>query len=184
MKRADAYTKLDSMLENKNLLKHCLAVEAALKAYAEYFDVPENEREDWAVAGLIHDADWEKFPDQHPQVIVEWLKENGADDDIINAVEAHGFAFNIEAKTQMAKILRAVDELTGLITATALVRESKKLSEVTVESVQKKWNNAGFAKGVNREDIVRGAAEIGVPLEKHIEIVLGAMQGISDELGL
>lgn len=182
--RERAWEKLNELMKNPNLVKHCLAVEAAMLAYADHFDIADPEKEKWAVAGLLHDADYEKYPDQHPQIIVEWLKEQEADEDLINAVEAHGFEFGVEPKTLMAKALRAVDELTGLLVAVALVRPSKKLSDVTVDSVLKKWGDKAFARGVKREDIERGASEIKVPLEKHIEIVLAAMQGTSKVLGL
>lgn len=182
--RNQAWEKLNELIKNKNLLKHCLAVEATMEAYADYFKITGEEKEKWKVAGLIHDADWEKYPDKHPHIIVAWLIEQHISSDIVNAVEAHGFIFNVPAKTLMAKVLRAVDELTGLIVATALVRESKKLADVTVDSVLKKWKVSSFAKGVNRADIEKGAAEINVPLEKHIEIVLFSMQKIAAELGL
>ena len=182
--RVEALDKLQSLISNKNLVKHCLAVEAAMTGYADYFKVAEKEKEKWAIAGLLHDADWEKYPDKHPLVIVEWLKKANAGEDIINAIEAHGFDFGIPAKTLMAKTLRAVDELTGLIVAVTLVRESRKLSDVSLDSVLKKWKVPSFAKGVKREDIEKGAAEIGVPLNKHIEIVLSSMQKIAGELGL
>ncbi|OQX51037.1 hypothetical protein B5M47_02180 [candidate division CPR3 bacterium 4484_211] len=184
MTRQQAWEKLNELMQNKNLIKHCLAVEAAMLAYANYFKIPKEEREKWAVAGLIHDADYEKFPHQHPQFTIKWLNKINADEDLVNAVAAHGFGFNVKAKTLMAKTLRAVDELTGLIVATALVRPTKKLSEVTVESVLKKWNSPSFAAGVNRKEIERGAQEIKVPLKKHIEIVLSGMQKIAGELGL
>lgn len=182
--RKEAVQKLNGLMENKNLIKHCLAVEAAMLAYADYFGVSDSEKEKWSIAGLLHDADYEKYSDRHPQIIIDWLRERGAGGDLINAVEAHGFEFDVEPKTLMAKTLRAVDELTGLIVAVALVRPSKKLSDVTVESVRKKWGDKAFARGVKREDIEKGAEEIKVPLEKHIEIVLAAMQGISGQLGL
>ena len=152
--------------------------------YADYFKVSKDEKEQWMLAGLLHDADWEKYPDQHPQVIIKWLQEQKASDDFVNAIASHGFDFNIEAKTLMAKTLRAVDELTGLIVAVALVRESKRLSDVTVESILKKWKTTGFAKGVNRSDIERGAKEIDIPLNEHINKVLTAMQAIAPQLGL
>lgn len=182
--RSQAWQEVNELIENQNLVKHCLAVEAAMRAYADHFQVPEAERQNWAVAGLIHDADWEKYPDQHPNMIIEWLKENGADPSVVNAVASHGFEFDVEPQTLMAKTLRAVDELTGLIVAVTLVRESKKLADVTVESVRKKWGTTGFAKGVKREDIERGAVEIGVELDDHIATVLKAMQETADELGL
>lgn len=182
--RNKALEKLHELIDNQNLVKHCLAVEAAMLAYADQFGVSEDEKEKWAIAGLIHDADWEKYPDDHPQIILQWLKEEGASKDLINAVAAHGFDFGVEAETLLAKTLRAVDELTGLIVAVALVRPSKKLVDVTVESVLKKWNDKSFAKGADRAEIERGADEIGVSLNEHIDTVLKAMQAISSDLGL
>lgn len=182
--RSQATDKVNELISNNNLKKHCYAVEAAMGAYADYFKVSPDEKEQWMLAGLLHDADWEKYPDQHPQVVIKWLQEQGASDDFINAIAAHGFNFNIEAQTLMAKTLRAVDELTGLIVAIALVRESKKLADVTVESIVKKWKTTGFAKGVNRSDIERGAQEINMSLNEHINIVLTTMQAIASRLGL
>ncbi len=182
--REVAFQKVDELISNPNLIKHCLAVEAAMNAYADYFKVSTAEKEEWAIAGLLHDADWERFPTEHPQIITQWLQEQNENEDLQNAIAAHGFNFNVEAKTLMAKTLRAVDELTGLVVAVTLVRASKKLADVDVESVLKKWHVAGFAKGVNRDDIEKGAAEIGVPLTEHIQIVLKAMQDISGDLGL
>lgn len=182
--REQAWEKLNELIENRNLIKHCLAVEAAMLAYAEHFAVPEPEREKWAIAGLIHDADWEKYPQQHPQIILKWLAEQDADHGTINAIAAHGYNFGVQAKTQLAKTLRAIDELTGLIVAVTLVRPSKKLADVTIEAVLNKWNVTSFARGVKRKDIERGAKEINMPLRKHIEIVLAAMQRIAPDLGL
>ncbi len=182
--RDKALKKLQELVSNKNLIKHCLAVESAMLAYADYFGIKdEGERLKWAIAGLLHDADWEKFPDEHPNVVVGWLKEQKVPEDLINAVASHSFNFGVEAKTLMAKVLRAVDELTGLIVAVALVK-GKNLDNVKVQSVLKKWKDKRFAAGVNREDIERGAEEIGVPLEKHIEIVLEGMKKIKKKLEL
>lgn len=181
--RDEAWEKLHEMMSNKNLIKHCLAVEASMGYYANYFSIPEKDQQMWKVAGLLHDADYEKHPDKHPKVIVDWLTKQDQPEDLINAVASHGFDLGVEAKTKMAKTLRAVDELTGLIIAVALVK-SGKLSDVTVSSVQNKWSKKAFAKGVKREDIERGAKEIDVPLDAHIEIVLAALQGISGDLGL
>lgn len=178
------WEKLNELVDNKNLIKHCLAVEAVMLRYADYFDIPKKSREKWAVAGLIHDADWEKYPEEHPQIIVNWLTEQGAGKEVVNSVASHGFEFSTEPESLMAKTLRAVDELTGLIVAVTLVRPSKKLTDVSVESIQKKWDVTSFARGVKREDIEKGAKEIGVPLEEHIGIALTAMKETSDKLGL
>lgn len=181
--REQAWEKVNELIKNQNLVKHCLAVEGAMRAYAEHFRIGEEEREKWAIAGLVHDADWEAFPDEHPGVIVKWLRGQEAEENVINAVEAHGFDFNVEAKSLMAKTLRACDELTGLIVAVALVKD-RKLVNVTVESVLNKWKKKDFAKGVKREDIERGAEEINVPLDKHIKVVLEAMKEKSETLEL
>lgn len=181
--REQAFQKLNELVKNQNLIKHCLAVEMAMRAYAKHFDMPEEEREHWAIVGLIHDADWEKYPEEHPNIIITWLAEQGASGELTNAVAAHGYNFNVEAKSLMAKTLRAVDELTGLIVAVALVKD-KKLANVSVKSIKKKWKDKTFAKGVNREDIMRGAQEINIPLEDHIGLVLTAMQENAGKLGL
>ena len=187
--RQQAWDKVNELIKIQNLVKHCLAVECAMRAYYDYFGVEADrtrndaERELWGIAGLVHDADWEAFPDEHPGVIVEWLREQGASDDVINAVEAHVWEFGIEAKSLMAKTLRACDELTGLIVAVTLVKD-RHLANVTVESVLNKWKKKEFARGVKREDIERGAEEIGVPVENHIEVVLEAMKRNAESLGL
>lgn len=171
-----------SWVENINLRKHCYAVEVAMSAYAAKFDPVNIEK--WKIAGLIHDADWDKWPEEHPHHLISWLNDHHVSEDVINAVAAHGFEFNIEPKTLMAKTLRAVDELTGLIVAVTLVQESKKLEDVTVQHVLRKWNKSGFARGVSRSDIERGAEEIEIELHEHIAIVLRAMQDISETLEL
>ena len=181
--RKQAWEKLNELIENQNLIKHCLAVEAAMHTYAEYFKIPEVEHELWRIAGLLHDADWEKNPEKHPQIIAQWLKEQQAPEDLINAIEAHGFEFGVEPKAIMAKTIRAVDELTGLIVAVALIKD-RKLSNVTVESIKNKWNTKAFARGVKRADITRGAQELDIPLDQHIKIVLTAMQNNAEVLGL
>ncbi len=183
LSRQQAWQKLNSLIDNPNLIKHCLAVEAAMGYYADYFNMPPAEKEKWQITGLLHDADWEKYPDKHPQVIVQWLKDQGEDEDVINAIAAHGFEFGVEPKTLMARVLRAVDELTGLIVAVALVK-GHKLANVQVKSVLKKMKDKSFARGVNREDIKRGAEEIELPLEEHIAHTLSALQNIADDLGL
>lgn len=182
--RSLARQKVAELISNPNLVKHCLAVEAAMGRYADYFNIGDEEKEKWLAAGLLHDADYEKHPDQHPKVILAWLKENGANEELLNAIAAHGFEFGIKPKSLMAKTLRAVDELTGLIVAVALVRKSRKLADVSVESILKKWKDKTFARGVRRGDIERGAEEINVPLKKHLEIVLAAMREIAPKLGL
>lgn len=175
---------LEEFLDNPNLKKHCWAVCSAMKAYAKHFNLKDKaEIEKWQVSGLLHDADWEKHPDKHPNVIVNYLKKLKADEDILNAVASHGFEFDEQPKTLMAKTLRAVDELTGLITAVALVK-GRKLDNVTVESVLNKWKDKRFASGVKREDIEQGARDLNIPLKEHILIVLSGMKAIKDKLGM
>lgn len=177
-----ALEKINEWIENPNLKKHCLAVEAAMIGYAEKFGVEEKEK--WSVAGLIHDADYQKWPKDHPNRILRWLEENGAEEDLINAVASHGVNLGIAPQSQMAKVLRSVDELTGLVIAVALVRPSKSLSEVTLEAVKGKWNKKEFARGVNRKEIEIATKELGIDLDEHIQTVLSALQKISKELEL
>ena len=181
--RDEAMGILEGWTKNPNLRKHAYAVEAAMKAYAEGFGEPV---EKWAVVGLLHDFDYERYPDlkDHPFKGAEWLKERGFADDLAQTVLAHAEHTGAARDTLMKKCLFAVDELTGLIVAVALVRPSKKLADVSVKSVKKKWKDKSFAAGADREAIERGAEELGVPLQEHIAVLLEAMQGVSDDLGL
>ncbi|MBI5305584.1 MAG: HD domain-containing protein [Chloroflexi bacterium] len=163
------------------LRKHMLAVEAAMKWYARKFGEDENL---WGNIGLVHDFAYEKFPDQHPQKDGEILRELGFPEDWVRAIWSHGDRLDIPRVTPLEKTLYAVDELTGLIIAVALVRPSKKLAEVDVSSVKKKWKDKAFARGVNREDIAKGAADLGVPLDEHIGNVLEALKGSAETLGV
>ncbi len=186
--RAEALKLVEEHTKNQNLIKHMLAVEAAMRAYARKFN---GDEEQWGITGLLHDFDYEKYPNSehhptqgHPCWGVELLRGKGYSDDICQAILGHADYCGVPRQSLMAKALYACDELTGLIVAVALVRPSKRLAEVTVDSVKKKWSDKSFARGVNREDIERGAQELGVPLDDHIQTVLSAMQGISDQLGL
>ena len=184
--REEAWEVLNEYTKNPNLIKHALAVEAGMKAYARRFG--ENE-EKWAVVGLIHDFEYEQYPDLgpggHPFKGAEIMREMGWDEALIRAVAAHAPEITgVTLDTNMEKAIYAVDELTGLITATALVRPSKSILDVKVSSVRKKWKDKAFAAGVKREDIEDGAAQLGVALSEHIGIVLEAMKAIAAELGL
>jgi len=183
MNREDAWKLLTEYTKSRNLIKHSRAVEAAMRAYARKFGQDE---EKWGIVGLIHDFDYEQHPtpEEHPLVGAKILEERGWPEDIIRAVKSHAEYLGVPRESLMEKALFAVDELTGLIVAVALVRPSKSIMDVTVKSVKKKWKDKRFAAGVNREDIERGAKELGVPLDEHIAIVLEAMQGIAEELGL
>jgi predicted hydrolase (HD superfamily) len=154
-----------------------------MRAYARKFGEDE---EKWAIVGLLHDFDYEKFPtpDQHPWVGSKILEERDYPEDIRKAILGHADYTGVPRDTLMAKVLYACDELCGFITAVALVRPNKKLEEVTVESVKKKLKDKAFARSVNREDIYKGAEELGIPLDEHIQFVIDAMKSIADKLGL
>lgn len=181
MNRSEAYDLLKEYTEKENLIKHALSVEAAMRRYAEIF----GENQDvWGIVGLLHDFDYEKYPDNHPSKGAEILKEKGLSTDWINAILGHARSTGVERKTLMAKTLFAVDELTGFIVAVSLVRPSKKIEDVSIKSVKKKMKDKAFAAAVSRDDIVKGAEELGVSLEDHINNVLEAMKGVATELGL
>jgi putative nucleotidyltransferase with HDIG domain len=176
------YTKSDS------LRKHMLAVEAAMRAYAVKFG---EDADRWGLAGLIHDFDYERHPnaehsstDGHPAYGVGVLRQRGWPEDILQAILGHATYSGVPRESLMAKTLFAVDELTGLVTATALVRPSRSLHEVDARSVKKKMKDKAFARGVNRDDVLLGAQELGVDLDEHIQFVVDAMKGTADALGL
>lgn len=179
----DAFNLLLEFTESENLRKHAFAVESAMRAYARKFGEDE---EKWAIVGLLHDFDYEKFPnqDQHPWIGSKILEERGYPEDIRKAILSHADYTGVPRDTLMAKVLYACDELCGFITAVALVRPNKKLEEVSVESVKKKLKDKAFARSVNRNDIYKGAEELGVPLDEHIQFVIDAMKSIADKLGL
>ena len=181
MTRDEAFALLTEYTKKENLIKHALAVEAAMRRYAEIFG---EDPEEWGIVGLLHDFDYEKFPDNHPYKGVEILKEKGLPEEWLEAILGHADYTGVERKTLLAKTLFAVDELTGFIVAVALVRPSKKIEEVAVKSVKKKMKDKAFAAAVNRKDIVKGADELNVSLEEHIKNVLEAMKAIAQELGL
>src|SRR2546429_1577790 len=182
--RNDAYKLMTSHVKNENLQKHMLAVEAAMRFYARKYGEDE---ELWAMTGLLHDCDYEEYPDlrEHTQVLAQWLREGGYDERIIYAILAHN-DLNVATHPRndlLSKALYACDEITGMITATALVRQ-KTLLGLPVSSVRKKMKTKGFAAGVNREDVVKGAAELGVDLDEHIAFVIQAMSDIATTLSL
>ena len=184
--RAEAWALLNEYTTNPNLIKHALAVEAAMRAYARHFNEDE---EQWGVVGLIHDFEYEKYPDLgpggHPFKGTEILRDKGWPEPVIRGVQAHAPQLTgITLESPMEKAIYAVDELTGLITAVALVRPSKSIMDVKVSSVKKKWKDRAFAAGANREDIEQGAEMLGIPLADHIAIVLKALQDIASDLGL
>jgi putative nucleotidyltransferase with HDIG domain len=181
--RQDAWEIVTEFTQNENLIKHMLAVEAAMRAYARRFG---GDEELWATVGLLHDFDWEihpTFPD-HPMKGAEILRQRGWPESIVRSVLSHADFTGVPRSGDLEHALFAVDELTGLITAVALVRPSKSIHDVDVKAIKKKWKDKAFARGANREDIERGTAELGIPLDEHIQVVLTAMQGIADLLGL
>ncbi|NBD36345.1 MAG: HD domain-containing protein [Chloroflexi bacterium] len=182
----EAWELLNEYTKNPNLVKHALAVEAAMRSYAQYFDEDE---EKWGIVGLIHDFEYDRYPDLgpegHPFKGKQILTEKGYPEELIRAVQAHApHITGVTPETNMEKAIYAVDELTGLIIAVALVRPTKSILDVKVSSVMKKWKDKSFARGVNREDIEEGAEMLGVPLKEHVGIVLNSMKGIADDLGL
>ena len=186
--RADALALMHEYTQSDSLRKHMLAVEAAMRAYATKFG---EDPERWGLAGLIHDFDYERYPNAehsptegHPAHGVRVLRERGWPEDILDAIMGHGTYTGVPRQTRMAKALFAVDELTGLVTATALVRPSRSVNEVDAKSVKKKMKDKGFARGVNRDDVLLGAQELGVELDEHIQFVVDAMRAAADSLGL
>ncbi|GAB4339215.1 MAG: HDIG domain-containing protein [Calditrichia bacterium] len=183
MKREAAYQLLTEYTQKDSLIKHALAVEAAMRAYAEKFG---EDVEAWGCVGLLHDFDYEKYPsmEDHPFRGAEILREKDYPDDWITAILGHANHTGTPRETLMAKTLYAVDELCGFITAVAYVRPNRSLTEVKVKSVKKKMKDKAFARQVNREEILDGVRELGVELDDHIAFVIAAMQKISDKLGL
>lgn len=184
MQREKALNLLKENLKNQNLIKHCLAVETVMKELAKHFGEDE---EKWAICGLLHDIDYEKTkgdPNLHSKIGSEMLKDLGLEEDICQAVLTHNEAHNIAPESLMAKALYCIDPLTGLIVAATLVLPSKKINDLQVESVLKRFKEKAFARGANREIIAQCQEYLNLSLEKFTEIVLSAMQKISDELGL
>jgi putative nucleotidyltransferase with HDIG domain len=183
MNREEAYRLMCEWTQNPNLRKQMLAVEAAMRAYARHFGADE---EAWGIVGLLHDFDYERHPSPeagHPFVGVEELRRRGVPEEWCRAILAHADYSGVRRETTMEKALYACDELTGFVVAVALVKGGA-LANVDVESVKKKMRDKAFARAVKREDIVRGAAELGVPLDEHIAFVTRAMTAAAVDLGL
>jgi putative nucleotidyltransferase with HDIG domain len=182
LNREESWELLCGWTASDSLRKHMLAVEAAMRAYARKFGEDE---EKWGITGLLHDMDYEKHPtpDEHPMVGVRELEGRGYPRDVIHAIKGHADYLDVPRDTLMSKTLYAVDELSGFIVACALVRPEG-LEGLKAKSVRKKMKQKSFAAAVNREDIVRGAEELGVDLNEHIEFVAGALRERSEALGL
>jgi putative nucleotidyltransferase with HDIG domain len=183
MDRDAAWCLLTEFTQSESLRKHALAVEACMRAYARKLGGDEAR---WGVVGLIHDFDYEKYPsaEEHPFKGSEILKERGYPEDVRRAILSHADYSGISRDSPMEKALFACDELAGFITATALVKPNKSLAEVDAKSVRKRMKDKAFARSVSREDIVNGAAALGVDLDEHITFCIEAMKGIAGELGL
>ena len=186
--RAQSLALMHEFTASESLRRHMLAVEAAMRAYADRLG---GDPHTWGTAGLMHDFDYEKWPnpthsatEEHPAHGVRILRERGYPDEICDAILGHAQYSGVPRVTPMAKTLFAVDELTGLITATSLVRPSRSVHEVEPAGVRKKMKDKGFARGVSREDVLQGAVELGVDLDAHIAVVIAAMRGIAADLGL
>ena len=182
MDRQAAWDLLCEYTKNENLRKHALAVEACLRAYARKFG---EEEEKWAVVGLIHDFDYELYPNapNHPLKGSEILKEKGVSEEIRRAILGHADYTGVPRDTLLAKVLYACDELAGFITACALVRPDR-IATLEAKSVRKRMKDKAFARAVSRDDIIKGAEELGLPLDEHISFCIAAMRGIANELGL
>jgi len=183
MDRESAYAIVTEFVKNDGLVRHMLAVEAAMRAYAvKHGEDPEA----WGLAGLLHDFDWEIHPtlEQHPQNGAPILRERGVPEATIRCIQSHADHTGVPRETLMEKTLAAVDELTGLITACALVRPSKSLSDLTAKSVKGKWKDKAFAAGVDRSEIEHNVRALGVDLAEHITFTIEAMRPIAARLGL
>ena len=182
MNRQDALAIVEQYVSNENLIRHMLAVEAAMRFYANKL---EGDQDLWGITALLHDFDWEIHPtlEEHPQAGVPILREKGVPEEIIQAILSHADHTGVPRQTLMEKALYACDEVTGLITAAALVRPSHSLDDLKVKSVKKKWKDRNFAAGANREEIAQAAEEFGVDLWEHVDNVIQAMRGIGPELG-
>ncbi len=180
--RENAWKLVTEYIQNPNLRKHMLAVEAAMRAYARRFGEDE---EKWGVVGLLHDFDYERYPDDHPLTGARILREHGWPEEIVHAVLSHAAErTGVERENRMEHTLYAVDDLTGLIVAVALVHPSKDLRQITVKSVKNKWKDKRFAAGADRSAAEEGATALGVDLWEHVGIVLGAMQSVAADLEL
>ena len=181
--RDDAYRLLTTYTESESLVRHALSVEAVMRFYAERYG---EDQERWGVIGLVHDLDWEKYPDEHCRKTREILEAAGWPEDYIRSVMSHawGFVTDVRPEHVMEKVLYATDELTGLITATALMRPSRSILDLTAKSVKKKWKEKSFAAGVDRDVIARGAEMLGVELSDLISDTILAMRRVAPEIGL
>ena len=188
MTRDEALALMHEYTESENLRRHMYSVETAMRAYAAHFGEDE---EEWGLVGLLHDFDYEKYPnsshsptEEHPSFGVNLLRERGLPESMCEAILGHAPYCGVPRTSQLAKTLFAVDELSGFLVACALVRPDKSLGDLQVRSVKKKIKDKAFAKGVSRDDIRQGAEELGVPLEDHIQFMIEALRPNEGALGL
>jgi predicted hydrolase (HD superfamily) len=180
--RADALALVHEHVASESLRRHMYAVEAACRAYAGRFS---EDLDTFGLAGLVHDFDYERFPEEHPLPGVALLRERGYPAEVVHAVEAHYAAkTGMEPESLLDRTLHACDEVTGLVTAAALVRPSRSIMDLEAKSVMKKFKDRAFAAGVDREEVQQAAAALGVDLREHVQFVIEAMRGIAGELGL
>ncbi|MFO7152064.1 MAG: HDIG domain-containing protein [Bacillota bacterium] len=181
--RDDAFELLKKYTKSENLIKHALAVESVMRHFAELLG---EDAEKWGIIGLVHDLDYEMYPDQHCVKVREILEQEGWPEDYIKAIQSHGWKIcvDVEPTERMEKVLYTIDELTGLIAATALMRPDKSIMSTTLKSVKKKWKQKSFAAGVNREVIEEGARMLGMDLDQVIEETIKGMQKVASEIGL
>jgi len=188
MTRDEALPLMHKYTESEKLRQHMYCVEIAMRGYAKHYGEDE---EAWGLVGLLHDLDYEKYPNQehsategHPSFGVKLLRERGLADTMCEAILGHATYCGVPRKSLMAKALFAVDELSGFLVACALVRPEKNLDDLQIKSVKKKLKNKGFAKGVNRDDIRLGAEELGIPLEEHIQYMIDTLRPHQEQFGL
>jgi putative nucleotidyltransferase with HDIG domain len=183
MDRTEALGIVREFIKNENLIRHMLAVEACMRFYAEKMD---GDVDTWGLTGLLHDFDWEIHPslEQHPQDGAPILRERGVPEEIVVAILSHADHTGVPRQTPMEKALYACDEITGLVTAVALVRPSRSLYDLSASSVKKKWKDRAFAAGANRDEIASATEDFGIDLWEHVDNVIQAMRRIAPELGL
>ena len=188
MNRDDALALMHEYTESDALRKHMYAVEAAMRAYARHYGEDEDT---WGLVGLLHDFDYERYPnpehksdEEHPSFGVRLLRERGVPQPLLDAILGHASYTGVPRTSLLARTLFAVDELCGFLVACALVRPSKSLQDLEVKSVKKKLKDKAFARGVNRDEVIQGADELGVPLDEHIGFVIEALRSVEGRLGL
>jgi putative nucleotidyltransferase with HDIG domain len=182
--RHQALELLEEYNSNAALIRHALAVESVMSHFAEILE--EQDREKWAVIGLIHDLDYEKYPESHCKKVREILTERDWPEEYVRAVESHGWKLcsDVEPRTKLEKVLYTIDELTGLISAVAILRPSKSVLDLTAKSVKKKWKDKAFAAGVKRDIIEDGAQSLGMDLDVVITETIRGMQKVAADIGL